>query len=303
MNLNFLKHIIILCIALLSINASSQQPVSHFPVRFSQYYSKYPLLNPAMIGIKDQTDVRFGNKQLLGNFSKISTYYLQANTNISTRNNTYNKSISTLGFFIYNDREGIYLNRSRMYVSYAWHGNLTESIKFSAGFHLGTMNYNVKGSALSGDGSDWKPDGALGICFYSAKFHAGASVLQLFNSQVQPIEEITKLSPYGNLCAGYRLNITSNLSFYPSLNTHIPFDADRVTINDFNLETLYKNRLGLVFGWHNNSYLVSTLAIRNFQLNRMNFNFCLGYGTAISNVMISTNFYELSVSVSLLQKE
>jgi type IX secretion system PorP/SprF family membrane protein len=271
-----------------------QLQTNKYPVRFSQYYNCYSLINPAASGAYTNYDISVGDKHLLGNFSKVSTYYLSLNKRIALRNYRTNTSYSSLGVLFYNDREGKYLNRSRFYASYAWHGNISKKIKISAGFQMGAMNYSVKGTPLSGDGSDAAPDGNIGVWIYNHWFHMGISYNQIFNSKLQPLDEIAILSPYSNIDGNLALNISEQFSFSPSWSLRVPI-TDNIFYTDVTLNFCYKNKIAAIIGVHNNKQFVNSIEIRNILNGNSPLNLCLTYGYPYSKEGIQTNFIEFGI--------
>jgi type IX secretion system PorP/SprF family membrane protein len=278
---------------------NGQSEVVRYPVRFSQYYNSYPLLNPSAIGSLSKIELSFGNKRLLGNFSNISTYYFNANLRISPKKGI-NKPFSALGVLFYNDREGKYLNRSRFYLIYAWHGNLSQKIKFSGGFQIGGFNYAVKGTPLSGDGSDLKPDAAVGLQIYNSNFHVGISVNQVFNSKVQPLEEITILAPYLNITGDWKYKISEPLLFVPNFAVFIPLSAYEKNANkvlvDFNLNLTINQILFVSAGLHNNDMINISAGLGDILSSEKKLNIQLTYTFPFAKrTNLNTGFLEIGL--------
>ena len=77
------------------------------------------------------------------------------------------------------------------------------------------VNYHVKGTPLSGDGSDIKPDASVGFQLYTNEIFFGTSVNQLLNSELQPLQQITRLNPHLNFCLGGSYNPSAAVSLKP----------------------------------------------------------------------------------------
>jgi type IX secretion system PorP/SprF family membrane protein len=268
-----------------------------YPVRFSQYYNCYSLINPAGSGAYNNFEIITGDKHLLGNFSKISTYYLNANIRIAGRNIRKNSSFSSLGILVYNEREGKYLNRSRFYATYAWHGYITNQLKFSGGFQIGAMNYSVKGTPLSGDGSDTAPDGIVGVWLYNKWFHLGASYNQIFNSKIQPLDEIAILSPYLNIDGSCNFSFSDVLKVSPSFLYRISTNDDLYS-GDYSIMIGYKNKIATAIGIHENNRLINSFEIINIFNNKYPLNLSLTYGYPVRPQDINTNFIEFGLKYS-----
>jgi hypothetical protein len=237
---------------------------------------------------------------MLGNLSKVSTYFLNANYRV-TRQTSLRKPFSTVGIVLYNDREGKYLNRTRFYALYAWHGTLRNNLKFSGGLQFGGMNYSVKGTPLTGDGSDIKPDASVGIQFYNPFFHLGFSVNQVFNSELQPLEEVTLLAPFANLLAEITLNTADWLCVKPSVSFQFPFSQqdERYSRNLYDASLLFRmqDRFSVLAGIHNNDRMVFGAGINNLLSASGNLNVYLSYSFVMKkNTNLSSPLFELGVS-------
>lgn len=274
-----------------------QLQTNKYPVRFSQYYNCYSLINPAGASIDQNLEITVGDKHLLGSFNNISTYYVCANYQISTKNQRNNSPFSSIGVIALNDREGKYLNRSRFYIAYAWHGNITYKYRISGGFHLGAMNYSVKGTPLSGDGSDITPDGSVGLWIYNNKFHVGCSYNQIFNSKIQPLEEIAVLSPFLNFDAHVNFNLGKYFAASPSTSIRTTTNEKDFT-GDISLKINYRNKMALVLGIHDNNRMINSFELSNVLNDSFPLNLFLTYGYPVSRQGIKTNFIEFGLSIN-----
>lgn len=282
----------------ISVVIYAQPETVNYPVRFSQYYNSYSMVNPASIGEINSINFTMGNKRMLGNYSKISTYYLTFDTKLSRYGN-YNFSnsgpYSSVGVNLYNDSEGMYLNRTRIYAVYAWHSSIAPRIKFSAGFELGGMNYSVKGTPLAGDGSDFAPDGSVGIWIYNQRFKSGISYHQLFNSSIQPLEEVAYLKPFLNVSGQLYLIQEGpvNLSF--ATNISVPVSQDE-TYYDLTTITTYKKKLTVVLGLHNNNRMINSIEILDLFQTDNKLNLSLTYSYTLAASIIANNFFEVGLN-------
>jgi len=255
------------------------------------------LINPSIAGTLGKVEISAGNQRLLGNFNKVSTYYFNGNVRIFPKQKL-NGPFSVAGLLLYNDREGQYLNRTRGYLLYAWHANLTGMLKFSAGFAIGGMNYSVKGTALSGDGSDTKPDGSIGVSIYNRSFQVGISIAQIFNSEVQPLEEITLLRPFLNLTAEKKITINNSLVITPSTNIRFLIE-NKTSVFDLNLSFLYRKKLFISSGIYTNNKINLCLGLNNLPLFKGIMNIHISYGYPISRNTLNYSFGEAGIGFLL----
>ena len=183
--------------------------VISLPVQFGQYYSAWSLINPAQAGSSNKLELNAGNLRQSGNFSGITTYYGTG----SYRMNKYTDSVAgnkhIIGAKLVADYEGTYLSRTRVYGLYAFHTPLSNTVWASAGTTMGLMNYAVQGSNLSGNGSATNIDGDIGFWLHSDVFNAGFALNQVFNSKLQPFQEVTRLRRH------YTANASCTLSAGP----------------------------------------------------------------------------------------
>ncbi len=277
------------------LNLYGQQEVDRYPVRFSQYYNSFSIVNPAAGGAYADCELAMGNQRLLGNFSKVSTYFFNANMRIQKSRSFRNAPFSVVGVFLYNDREGKYLNRTRFYASYIWHAYISRKVRMSGGFHVGGMNYSVKGTSLSGDGSDFAPDGIVGFRIYNEAFHFGISYNQIFNSKIQPLEEVAQLPPFTNFTGGFTYFVHYKLAIQPVYSVCIPINGDKV-LADVSVIASYKSNLRFVVGLHNNNRFISSVEFRNLLDFEKGLNIALTYSFPLSHTGVSTNFIELGAS-------
>lgn len=281
------------------LSLKGQDRIPQYPVRFTQYYTCYSFLNPAMAGTFSTLELSLGNQRLMGNLSKVSSYYLSANYRI-TRQTNNRKPFSTVGIILYNDREGKYLNRTRFYALYSWHGTIRNDLKLSGGLQIGGMNYSVKGTPLTGDGSDIGPDASVGVQLYNPLFHVGVSVNQVFNSEVQPLEEITQLAPFLNFLGEIKLELSEWLIMKPIVSFQFPIihRDERYSRNLYDATLLFniQEKFTIATGIHNNDRLVLTAGLNNLLFTTGNLNVYLSYSfTFKQNTNLSSPLFELGI--------
>ncbi len=279
----------------LTANLNAQQDVALYPVQFSQFYNNPSLYNPAMNCSASDFQAGMGNQRLLGNFNNISTYFMQAGMRIGSPKAMDNAPFSALGALLYNDREGKYLNRTRAYINYVWHGHISRNLSMAGGFSAGGVNYSVQGTELSGNGSDIAPDGIIGIQFYNQKFFSGVSYNQIFSGQLQPLTEISLLVPYFNAMAGYHFNISSSVAMQADALLMLPTGSENYKANA-NLMCAWKNKVAVGLGLINNFYLNHSIEFRNPTENLQGMNLTVSYGYPVKSMGVPARFLELGIT-------
>ena len=139
-----------------------------------------------------------------------------------------------VGLTIINDNTGP-LNRFAAYGTYAYHIGLSPRTNISAGISAGFTNLSLDASkldfgtttvdpAVAGSGviNRIKPDVSAGIWLYSKDYFVGLSAQQIVPQNVTFSDNSVsltngKLVPHLFLSAGYRMPISDDVSFLPSM--------------------------------------------------------------------------------------
>ncbi|TXK33851.1 type IX secretion system membrane protein PorP/SprF [Pontibacter qinzhouensis] len=210
-----MNKLILACLAVLVLAASpvlaQQKP------QFSQYTLNNYLANPAISGIEDYTDVKFGSRhQWSGLEGAPVTYYttvhMPLNKDMTTnygsrkfkdmpkesttkRTNVYRrvKAHHGIGATAMTTKTGV-LKRSSLSFSYAYHQPITRSIRLSAGVAPGLIQYSLDPSRIravnmndpalnDGRANETKFDLNMGFWLYSQNFYVGVAGSQLLPSQ------------------------------------------------------------------------------------------------------------------------
>ena len=200
-----------LCITFSLIAVSQAKP------SYTQYILNNYILNPAVAGIENYTDVKISYRnQWTGiNGAPVTTYLsihgpigkqdLRTSATsmpvrgINPRGKDYWKDYSApaphhgVGIVVLNDRAG-YINRWSLYGTYAYHKPLGNKVTLSAGFNIGLSSVSLDRSKIdfanldpndpavgytNGELKKIKPEIGAGLWLYSDKYFAGLSVLNI----------------------------------------------------------------------------------------------------------------------------
>jgi Bacteroidetes-specific putative membrane protein len=194
---------------------AQQQP------HYTQYVINNYIINPAIAGIENYTDVKIGHRhQWTGITDAPITTYLTVHMPIgkkddritatsfnipgeNPRGKNYWQDYTAaephhgIGLKVINDRTGP-LNRLGAYVSYAYHLGISAQTSIAAGFEAGLRNISLNRSKLdfgqanpmdpavinSGEINSIKPDFGAGIWIYSASFFIGVAAQQIIPQKV-----------------------------------------------------------------------------------------------------------------------
>jgi len=138
-----------------------------------------------------------------------------------------------IGFTILNDKTGP-LNRFAMYGTYSYHLSLSPRASLAAGISAGITNMSLDASKLNFGGSNVdpavagsgvinkiKPDISAGLWLYAKDYFVGLAAQQIIPQQIAFSDNTVylqggKLLPHLFLSAGYRMQLTDDISFLPS---------------------------------------------------------------------------------------
>ncbi len=184
---------------------------------YTQYILNNYILNPAVTGIENYTDVKLSYRnQWTGIEGAPVTSYFSIHGPVgksdlrtsatsmpvsgqNPRGKDYWRDYTApaphhgIGMAIVNDKAG-YINRWSLYASYAYHKPLGNKTTLAAGFNAGVSSVNLDRSKIdfanldpndpaigytNGELKKIKPEVGAGLWLYSAKYFAGLSVLNI----------------------------------------------------------------------------------------------------------------------------
>ncbi|MEO8771464.1 MAG: type IX secretion system membrane protein PorP/SprF [Ferruginibacter sp.] len=184
---------------------------------YTQYILNNYILNPAVAGIENYTDIKLSYRnQWTGINGAPTTAYFSIHGPIgkedlrtsstslpvhgqNPRGNTYWDQYAApsphhgVGFTVLNDRAG-YIDRWSVYATYAYHKPLGAKTTLAAGFNLGVSSISLDRSKIdfaslnpddpaigyaNGELKKVKPELGAGLWLYSGKYFAGLSVLNI----------------------------------------------------------------------------------------------------------------------------
>jgi type IX secretion system PorP/SprF family membrane protein len=208
--------LMILCAGMLLIKAGAQQQP-----QYTQYLINNYILNPALTGIENYTDVKISHRhQWVGLQDAPVTTYLTLHKPLGKKDDRTTatsfdmpgenprgrnywqdyeaaKPHSGIGLKVINDRTGP-LNRFAGYVSYAYHIGISAQTSIAVGFEAGVQDIFLNRDKLdfgsanpidpavynSGEINSLKPDFGAGIWVYSADYFIGLSAQQIIPQKI-----------------------------------------------------------------------------------------------------------------------
>jgi type IX secretion system PorP/SprF family membrane protein len=251
--------------------------------QYTQYVLNNYLLNPAISGIENYTDIKVGyRKQWAGIDNAPQTSFVTANWNLGSgylwknalslpdngddpmdrnymQNYTSSPAHHGMGVIAVYDKLGP-LSRLDASLTYAYHLQLSNTYNLSVGVAAGVSRVALDINALTfedqtrvdpsisnGIPSQLKPDLSLGIWLYSGRLFAGASVQQILQQKLSftsdPNYNMGKEVPHFFITAGYKLYIDDEVSATPSIMVKQVSPVPASV--DVNLKVSFRDRLWL----------------------------------------------------------
>ncbi|RYY97966.1 MAG: type IX secretion system membrane protein PorP/SprF [Chitinophagaceae bacterium] len=250
---------------------------------YTQYILNNYILNPALTGIENYTDVKLSIRdQWVGLNGAPRTTYFSIHKPVGKSDNkatptsflppgenprgaTYWEQYEAsaphhgIGMILMNDRTGN-LNRFTANVSYAYHMGLNTKWNLSAGFSAGIskIGYDrakatpaVAGDVALGDLnvyiSKFRPDVNVGLWLYGPGFYAGLAAQQVVPQKYVVADDASfnkgKLLPHLFGTMGYRFLLTDDINATPSVMMKYVAGAPTSVQYDLNVKLQYRDLL------------------------------------------------------------
>lgn len=254
--------------------------------QYTQYVFNNFLLNPAVSGIENYTDVKLGYRsQWTGLEGAPVTSYFSINAPIGSNfvsgdasafpssGGEYPQSRSYLqdyrasephhgiGFTVVSDKAGP-ITQTNLNATYAYHLGITSKLNLAVGVAAGVSHLNINTALItlenSNDptinnlqGSQWKPDLGVGIWAYAANYYVGISAQQILPANLYITTgnsaNQSKTVPHFFATAGYKMYVNDDISLMPS--ALLKFIQPLPTTFDLNLKMSFRDRF-----WVGGSY-------------------------------------------------
>ncbi len=290
---------------------------------FSQYMVNQYLINPALGGTEDFTDIKLGHRrQWVGFEHAPKTSYLTTHTTLGRDYNARDhhhkgehKSWSGIGGYVFTDNTGP-INRTAFYGQYSFNMPLTKKIRLSTGAFLGLKQYRYDFSGLRRESTvdpaivtnqmstEMKPDMSIGLWMYSNSFYAGLSLFQLLKNKIS--YQGAALSGALNngymnrhlfITSGLRLPVAREINIIPSFLlkavTGAPVSAD------LNLKLDYTNKFFVGLSYRTQdafALIIGTIISHRFEMS-------YSYDVTTSSIrQASSGSHEIIVGFRIVHK-
>jgi len=289
---------------------------------YTQYILNNYILNPALSGIENYTDVKIsGRNQWVGLNGAPQTAYLTIHTPIGKKdyktsatsfqtpgenprgtsyweNYTASEPHHGIGLSIVNDRTGLF-NRFSADVSYAYHLGINSRTNLAAGFAAGILKIGhnaLKTTYENGDPYDpaqnstttnrLQPDLSAGLWLYSANYFVGLSAQQIIPQKLSfvndPAYNKGRTIPHLFATAGYRFLLNEDVNALPSVMFKYVSASPTNPQFDINLKVQYQDLM-----WVGGSYRLKDGYAAMAGLNVGN-TFNVGYAYDFTKTILNT---------------
>ncbi|MCQ6959500.1 PorP/SprF family type IX secretion system membrane protein [Mucilaginibacter aquariorum] len=300
--------------------------------QYTQYIFNNFLLNPAVAGIENYTDVKLGHRsQWTGLEGAPVTAYLTINAPLGTNftqgdatsfpsggENPYSRLYTQdyraaephhgIGFMLVTDKAGP-IEQTNMAATYAYHIGLAPRINLAVGVSAGlnhlylntsliTLEYQYDFSLQNINNNQWKPDAGVGVWLYSSDYYVGVSAQQII-PQNQFFTTGNKLNlnksvPHYFATAGYKLYLSDDVTLLPS--ALLKFIEPAPTSFDINMKLSFRDKF-----WFGGSYRRddSFGVLAGFNLNSLiNVSYSYDVTTSALNT-VSNGSHEIVLGIML----
>jgi type IX secretion system PorP/SprF family membrane protein len=265
-------------------NCLSAQQRPHY----TQYIMNNYIVNPAIAGIENYVDVKLSMRnQWIGIEGAPKTFYATIHGSVGKKD--FRESPTSFDMKGQNPRgreywtnytsapphHGIgmtainyvtgYINRTTAYATYAYHLGISERTSLSAGFGLGLSSFNINTSKITlatpfdpaigstvNTYTKIKPELNAGLWLYSSSYFIGLSAQQIIPAKINLVDTAaykSTLIPHLFFTAGYRFNLTDDISVLPS--TMLRYVAGTPFSLDVNLKSQYRDLIWIGGNYRN----------------------------------------------------
>jgi type IX secretion system PorP/SprF family membrane protein len=223
--------------------------------QFTQYVFNNFILNPAVAGIENYTDLKMGYRaQWSGlNGAPVTSFFsinapigrnfidgdaaafpgggeINPSSRLYTQNYQASEPHHGIGFNMLTDKAG-QITQSKFAAVYAYHLGLAPKLNMSVGVSAGLSHLTFNSAdvvltnpldpAIANISSPWKPDLGVGVWVYSSDFYVGLSAQQLLKQNVFTTSTSStggsQTVPHFYLTAGTKLYASDDITFLPSV--------------------------------------------------------------------------------------
>ncbi|RYY19625.1 MAG: type IX secretion system membrane protein PorP/SprF, partial [Sphingobacteriaceae bacterium] len=300
--------------------------------QYTQYIFNNYLINPAITGIENYTDIKAGYRnQWTGLAGAPVTMYFTAHTPLGNKfiqgdpmsqpangedpmSRSYVQDYQAapahhgLGFSVVSDKAGP-ITQSNYNISYAYHLGLSSNLNLSVGVAAGLASINLNTSQITlensldpaianGNTNQFKPDLGLGIWAYSATYFVGISAQQVLPQTLYFSSNSTynqsKTVPHYFVTAGVKLFLAEDVTLLPSVM--FKYVKPVPSTFDLNLKMAFQDKFWIGGSYRRNDAFAAMAGINVGSF----FNLGYAYDFTTSNLnTVSNGTHEIILGIML----
>ncbi len=259
---------------------------------FTQTMVNPYLINPANSDSSYSFKACFNNINELGLLKNVSKFYFDGDKRFnSVKKNEYH----FLGIQTNNSKIGDYISRSRLQLRYSWFTQLSKKTFLSSGISMGFVNYAFETTQGGTGGSDYGPDGSVGVHILRPGASIGFAIQQIFTPVLMPVNQSFQFLRLYNVDLTKELKITSD--FQCSLFS--VFQVSEVGNYAYSFGTLSRiANMGLI-GINNFNLKKTTVnvGVENLAVLDIDFTLMASYSFHHSGISLPDNTLELFIAI------
>lgn len=300
--------------------------------QYTQYIFNNYLINPAITGIENYTDIKAGYRnQWTGLDGAPVTMYFTAHTPIGNKfiqgdpmsqpangedpmSRSYVQDYQAapahhgIGFTVVSDKAGP-ITQSNYNLTYAYHLGITSNLNLSVGVAAGLASINLNTSQITlenaldpaianGNTNQLKPDLGLGVWAYSATYFVGVSAQQVLPQTLYFSSNSTynqsKTVPHYFVTAGVKLFLAEDITLLPS----VMFKYVKPVPNtfDLNLKMAFQDKFWIGGSYRRNDAIAAMAGINVGSF--LNFGYAYDFTTSNLN-NVSNGTHEIILGIML----
>jgi len=251
------------------------------------------LINPSSTDSSYRFKARFNNVNELGLARNVSRFYFDADKRLGGGEEQEGYHFG--GIQVTNAKIGDYISRSRLQLRYSWLGRISQRAFLSSGISLGFINYAFLTTQGGTGGSDFGPDGSIGLHYLRQSFSVGLAVQQIFRPVLIPVHQSFRLSRLYNLDVSKRMD----LSPHADLTSQLVLQAADMDTYSYGINLLASFfDLGLigVSNYHIRKTSFS-LGARNIVLFNSSLLLMISYSIYHHEITVSDNHIEVYLAI------
>lgn len=300
--------------------------------QYTQYIFNNYLINPAITGIENYTDIKAGYRnQWTGLDGAPVTMYFTAHTPIGNKfiqgdpmsqpangedpmSRSYVQDYQAapahhgIGFTVVSDKAGP-ITQSNYDITYAYHLGITNNLNLSVGVAAGLANINLNTSQITlenaldpaianGNTNQFKPDLGLGVWAYSATYFVGISAQQVLPQTLYFSSNSTynqsKTVPHYFITGGVKLFLAEDITLLPSVM--FKYVNPVPSTFDLNLKMAFKDKFWIGGSYRRNDAIAAMAGINVGSF--LNFGYAYDFTTSNLNT-VSNGTHEIILGIML----